>query len=98
MNLPKCVNCKIELRQDLPDEPDGVYAAVCADCGPYRLGDYVVTELKKGRRLDASIMKEWIAAQYDPVNNPRPLITREVAVWLPNSKDASGGGYDHGNG
>lgn len=98
MNLPRCVICKIELRQELSDEPDGTYAAVCADCGPYRLDDYVVAQLKKGRRLDAPKMKDWIAAQYDPVDIPRPLITEAVAVWLPTSKEAVSGGYDHDNG
>ncbi|MHC2144054.1 hypothetical protein [Pseudomonas sp. 210_17 TE3656] len=76
-----CKICRLDAAQDLT-EPDGPYSAVCATCGPYALDAEVEASLGQGRLLDADAMKEWIANEYDPNTNPRPVITKKVAIWL----------------
>jgi len=98
MNLDACLICKVDIRQLLHDDPAGRYSAVCGSCGPYVLDRDVVNQLRNGRRLDALRMREWISSQYHPDNNPAPVVTQDVAVWLPDAGTLSGGGYNHDNG
>ena len=80
MDHMTCIICRTNIAQELGRDDDW-YSGVCADCGPYKIDKQVMKIMQQGRRLNAGMMKKWIAREYDRDTNPHPAITIYTAVW-----------------